>query len=385
MGVIRGPVGINSTAPTLALRLMWGRLCILAKLAENLPKLAEYLRLAYDTGGSTVRDEYLYTEKDPINQYKMFQNQLQGLQIRMGNALLPGLSNFMDEAFGPMGELIKEMEGPIGEMGTEFGKTIAILVRDPAVKKAFTELAKAAPKLITTLLPAIPDLADFAARAATALMPLTNSVLELLVNGVCMIAPLLGPIAQALGAVLNFFVGNGVGKGIMGLLLPGSSAILGNPIDNFVGAAKDKEARKAAALMADNRDMGFFKSTGNAAKDMALLNAYNRDNSDLHTGNIQEGGGKATGAVFTKPATIWGTQIAEREAEGIFPLSYLNELLADRGGGDSFHFTYSPNYTVGPGTDMRELKKTDEQQQREFERRMDRWMAKKGRLRFAKA
>ena len=75
------------------------------------------------------------------------------------------------------------------------------------------------------------------------------------------------------------------------------------------------------------------------------------------------------------------------EPEALMPLSRLEELLNRRGnvrGGGGDKFVYAPTYNVGPGTDVEELRKTDEENQRDFERRMERWERERGRRNFTR-
>jgi TP901 family phage tail tape measure protein len=148
---------------------------IMTDLMQETPKLVEALKNINDAGmleRMGIEAEYQTMMKTTGNQWAKFQNRMDVLKINLGTALLPGIGSFMDAAFGPLGELIEEMEGPIKEFGDAFGKTINNVVKDKNVQGAFKELMRQAPELLGSLLPAIPTLARGVATVATALADL---------------------------------------------------------------------------------------------------------------------------------------------------------------------------------------------------------------------
>ena len=352
-----------------------------AKLANNLDKLDEYMKLAHNKGGSTITDEYNYTMDDPMSKYAAFQNQLMGLQIRVGSALMPGLESFMDATFGPLGELIQEMEGPIAEFGSAFGDMISTLVRDENIKNAFIELGKQAPEMLGTLLPAIPTLAKGVATVAPALADLTTEGLNMFVEMVNVTIPVIAPLLKALANGLGFAVQT------LGNLISGEH---GGLIGSIVATTRQNKRDKTggSAIIGDKERAMLQLSpmptpplpSMNKASQPGNANWFGNSNS-----NIKIGGGNAAGAIYTRPTTLWGTDFAEREAEAVLPLSALDDMINNsRDGGDKYEFVYAPVYNVGPGTDMQALRQTDAQSQREFEQRFDRMRAKRGRAAFAK-
>ena len=332
-------------------------------IAKNIPNLIKALEIANENG----EKDSIRAEKDIYMQgtgarYKAFQNQKDELHIRFGSVLLPGLNAFMDAASEPLAEISKDMAGPVAEMGKAFGETIGVLAKDEDVKNAFKELAMLAPEILKTLCPAIPPLAKFTANLVTAVAPLSVEILKSLVESIILLEPVLTGAAKLLAG----FFGSTLFKSWKTI----NEEVGGTPMEL---ARQQWNERKRA------------KKPNAAPVSTKALIAHEQAKAQASAARlgIKIGGGNADGAVYTKPTTLWGVQHAEREPEGVFPLSYLNKLLGGRGGGESYNFTYAPKYTVGPGTDMKELKKTDAQQQQDFERRMDRWMAKRKRLNFA--
>ena len=340
-----------------------------AKLAKNLDKLDEYMKLAHNKGGSTVKDEYNYTMEDPLNKYAAFQNRLEGLKISVGGALLPGLEAFMDEAMGPLAEASRDMAGPIAEFGAEFGRVLGIVVKDPNVKAAFKELCKQAPKMLGSLLPAIPALATGVATVAPALAELSTSALEIMVSMLNDTIPILAPALEKLANAAEWAIG----------IIESFTSL--NP---FSAVGRFKDATLAGATPGQALFNAIMPKTDTL---MGIIGRNQNEKDEMDAAKTAE-----TARAISAATEVSANIIRTAQAAGIDPrtnlpvpptLSQLDDIINAQGGGH-VELTYSPVWNVTPGTDVTRLKQTDAEMQRDFEQRADRYIAKKGRVDFAK-
>lgn len=282
---------------------------------------------------------------------------------RMGSSIASQLPNIVSTAFASLGSAVQdavtkafgeEAGAAVMEAWNSIGDTIgsaASTVKD-VIDTAFTDIQAIAGDVWPTIQDVITEVAGIVKEVVDTTFPAIAAVVKTAMDGVAGVVRVVWPAVSAIVKAAVDTI-----KNVINGLKPVLNTVK-NVFNGIRDAIKDpiEKARKAVSDAIDK-----IKSIINGAH--LELPRFKLPHFNIQGGSLPWGiGGKGTppsisvdwyakGAVFTKPAVLAGVGEGG-EPEGVFPLSYLDNLLDEHSGDDGRPNVYVGDIQVTPESEL---------------------------------
>ena len=315
---------------------------VVTSIVQAMPELGSRIAAAIPELGGTIADAF----GDMMSGAFGVDIDMRGFKDSLADALsgldFSGVVESVDGAVGSIVATFADMAPTVEDIISNVGTIIAGIA--PVVSDIATKVGQVVSTIVSTVLPVIDAVTSVIAENMPLIQTVVGTAMDFTQNHIMTVMAAVQAVFETVWPVVTTIVD--VAASAIAGTIDGLSSIVGTVTSTF-NSVKDAIAKPIETAKGIIQDaITAIQNIVNGAH--LQLPHFALPHFRIYGGELPWGiGGKGTppsvnvdwyasGAVFTKPTVLAGVGEGG-EPEGVFPLSWLEDKLGDRGGGDTYN------------------------------------------------